>query len=75
LADFIYHNYVQALNLISMTTSFIVNFQVSHAEATMPFEDDLQDKFFYLKRLACKKDGTSTEVDYVKALNKYEEAQ
>ncbi|KAG1739375.1 uncharacterized protein EDB91DRAFT_1237491 [Suillus paluster] len=75
LADFIYHNYVQSLNLISTTTSFIINFRASHAEATTPFEDDLQDEFLYLKHLAHKKDGTSTEVDYVKALIDYEEAQ
>ncbi|KAG1832628.1 hypothetical protein DFJ58DRAFT_870250 [Suillus subalutaceus] len=62
---FIYQNYVQSLNLISMTMSFIINFRVSHA--TTPFEDDLQDEFLYLKHLAHKKDGTSTEVDYVKA--------
>ncbi|KAG0702485.1 hypothetical protein DFH29DRAFT_982330 [Suillus ampliporus] len=38
-------------------------------------EDFETYEFLYLKRLACKKDETSTEVDYVKALNKYEEAQ
>lgn len=73
LADFIYHNYVQLLNLILMTMSFIINFRVSHT--TTPFEDNLQDNFLYLKHLAHKKDGTSTEVDYVKALMEYEEAQ
>jgi hypothetical protein len=73
LVDFIYHNYVQSLNLISMTTSFIINFWTSHA--TTPFKDDLQDEFLYLKHLVHKKDGTSTEVDYMKALIEYEEAQ
>ncbi|KAG1798562.1 uncharacterized protein HD556DRAFT_1440267 [Suillus plorans] len=62
LSDFIYQNYVQALNLISTTTSFLINFRASHPEATTPFEDDLQDELSYLKH-------------YVKALNKYEEAQ
>ena len=75
VADFIYNNYVQALTIISTTNIFLANFHASNAALEPNFEDDLKDEHQVLQCLARKKEESSIEIDYVKALNEYDEAQ
>ncbi|KAG1833208.1 hypothetical protein F4604DRAFT_1694518 [Suillus subluteus] len=75
LSDFIFNNYVQALTSISMTTTFLANFHASNPTLDPDFDGDLKDERLFLQRLGTKKDESSVEIDYVKALNEYEEAQ
>ncbi|KAG1860775.1 hypothetical protein F4604DRAFT_2035060 [Suillus subluteus] len=75
LSDFIFNNYVQALTSISTTTTFLANFHASNPTLDPDFDGDLEDERLFLQRLAMKKDESSVEIDYVKALNEYEEAQ
>ncbi|KAG1723398.1 hypothetical protein EDB19DRAFT_1898083 [Suillus lakei] len=74
LSDFIFNNYVQALTSISTTTTFLANFHASNPTLNTDFDGDLEDERLFLQRLATKKDESSVEIDYVKALNEYEEA-
>ncbi|KAG1721782.1 uncharacterized protein EDB91DRAFT_1088352 [Suillus paluster] len=74
VADFIYNNYVQALTIISMTNVFLANFHTSNAAIKPNFEDNLKDEHQVLQCLARKKEESTVEVDYVKALNEYDEA-
>ncbi|KAG2117740.1 hypothetical protein DEU56DRAFT_874074 [Suillus clintonianus] len=73
LSDFIFNNYVQALTSISTTTTFLANFHASNPTLDPDFDGDLEDECLFLQHLATKKDESSVEIDYVKALNKYEE--
>lgn len=66
LANFIHQNYVQALSIINASTIFLSNFQSSTPDVDLAA--DLEDECACLQALACKKDETSVEVDYVKAL-------
>ncbi|KAG1721787.1 hypothetical protein EDB19DRAFT_1835287 [Suillus lakei] len=75
LSDFIFNNYVQALTSISTTTTFLANFHASNPTLDTDFDGDLEDEHLFLQRLATKQDESSVEIDYVKALNEYEEAQ
>ncbi|KAG2132732.1 uncharacterized protein EDB93DRAFT_1242949 [Suillus bovinus] len=75
VAEFIYNNYVQVLTIISTTNIFLANFHASNAALEPNFEDDLKDEHQVLQCLARKKEESSIEVDYVKALNEYDEAQ
>lgn len=75
VADFIYNNYVQALTIISTTNIFLANFPASNATIKPNFKDDLKDEHQVLQRLARKKEESTMEVDYVRALNEYDEAQ
>ncbi|KAG1723104.1 hypothetical protein EDB19DRAFT_1916279 [Suillus lakei] len=75
LSDFIFNNYVQALTSISTTTTFLGNFHASNPTLDPDFNGDLEEECLFLQCLARKKDESSVEIDYVKALNKYEEAQ
>ncbi|KAG1848433.1 hypothetical protein F4604DRAFT_1973836 [Suillus subluteus] len=75
LSDFIFNNYVQALTSISTTTTFLANFHASNPTLDPDFDGDLEDERLFLQCLATKKDESSVEIDYVKALNEYEEAQ
>ncbi|KAG2337481.1 hypothetical protein BDR05DRAFT_978476 [Suillus weaverae] len=74
LSDFIYNNYVQALTIISTTNIFLANFHASNATIKPNFEDDLKDEHQVLQCLAHKKEESTVEVDYVRALNEYDEA-
>lgn len=75
VADFIYNNYIQALTIISTTNIFLANFHASNATIKPNFEDDLKDEHQVLQHLARKKEESTVEVDYVRALNEYDEAQ
>ncbi|KIK33659.1 hypothetical protein CY34DRAFT_110569 [Suillus luteus UH-Slu-Lm8-n1] len=74
LSDFIYNNYVQVLTIISTTHIFLANFHASNATIKPNFEDDLKDEHQVLQCLARKKEESTVEVDYVRALNEYDEA-
>ncbi|KAG1776236.1 hypothetical protein EV702DRAFT_1180061 [Suillus placidus] len=65
--NFIHQNYVQALSIINASTIFLSNFQTSTPD--IDFAADLEDEHACLQALAHKKDETSVEVDYVKALD------
>jgi hypothetical protein len=58
-----------------MTTTFLENFHASNTTLDPDFDGDLEDEHLFLQHLARKKDESSVEIDYVKALNEYEEAQ
>ncbi|KAG2159181.1 uncharacterized protein EDB93DRAFT_1237893 [Suillus bovinus] len=66
LSNFIHQNYVQALSIINASTIFLLNFQAS--TPNIDFAADLEDERACLQALTRKKDETSVEVDYVKAL-------
>ncbi|KAG1765834.1 hypothetical protein EV702DRAFT_1182411 [Suillus placidus] len=73
LLNFIHQNYVQALLIINASTIFLSNFQTSTPD--IDFAADLEDEHACLQALAHKKDETSVEVDYVKALVDLEDVQ
>jgi hypothetical protein len=73
LANFIHQNYVQALLIINASTIVLSNFQASTPD--IDFAADLEDECACLQALAHKKDETSVEVDYVKALVDLKDAQ
>ncbi|KAG1772894.1 hypothetical protein EV702DRAFT_1181235 [Suillus placidus] len=73
LSNFIHQNYVQALSIINASTIFLSNFQTSTPD--IDFAANLEDEHACLQALAHKKDETSVEVDYVKALVDLEDAQ
>ncbi|KAG2354334.1 hypothetical protein BDR07DRAFT_1454156 [Suillus spraguei] len=73
LSNFIHQNYVQALSIINASTIFLSNFHDSTPD--VDFAADLEDERACLQTLARKKDETSVEVDYVKALIDLEDAQ
>lgn len=52
-----------------------MNFTASNPTTDINFQADLDDERLFLQRLARKKDESTIEVDYVKALNDYDEAQ
>ncbi|KAG1808894.1 uncharacterized protein BJ212DRAFT_1448891 [Suillus subaureus] len=74
IADFIYNNHIQVLTIISTTNIFLANFHTSNATIKPNFEDDLKDEHQVLQCLACKKEESTVEVDYVRALNEYDKA-
>ncbi|EGN91752.1 hypothetical protein SERLA73DRAFT_157412 [Serpula lacrymans var. lacrymans S7.3] len=71
LSTSIYHNYVQAFNIISINTEFLCHSQLTSDN----FEADLADKHQYLQQLSSKKNEDSAEMEYVKALNELDEAE
>ncbi|KAG1883668.1 hypothetical protein F4604DRAFT_1878921 [Suillus subluteus] len=71
LSNFLYHNYVQVLQAISATSTFLDECSIS---CDAPFENDLDDEKALLEKMMCKKEETTVEVDYVKALLEYEGA-
>lgn len=71
LANFLYNNYVQALEAIATTSTFLAESPIG---PDAPFETDLADEKMSLEKMSCKQDATSVEVDYVKALVEYEDA-
>ncbi|KAG1896919.1 uncharacterized protein F5891DRAFT_957969 [Suillus fuscotomentosus] len=66
-------NFIQALSIINASTIFLSNFQAS--TPNIDFAADLEDECACLQALTCKKDETSVEVDYVKALVDLEDVQ
>ncbi|KAH7904048.1 hypothetical protein BJ138DRAFT_1019678, partial [Hygrophoropsis aurantiaca] len=74
LSTFIYHNYIQALSIISTATNFLSTSTQATGMRPEDWEADLADERECLQRLHEKKSDTPIEVDYVKALNDYEEA-
>ncbi|KAG2051489.1 hypothetical protein BDR06DRAFT_983575 [Suillus hirtellus] len=71
LSNFIYNNYVQALEAIAATSTFLAESPVG---PDAPFEADLDDERILLEKMSSKKDAAPVEVDYVKALVEYEDA-
>ncbi|KAG1876937.1 hypothetical protein C8R48DRAFT_745440 [Suillus tomentosus] len=63
-----------SLTIISTTNIFLTNFHASNAVIKPNFEDDLKDEYHVLQCLARKKEESTVEVDYVRALNEYDEA-
>ncbi|KIK37553.1 hypothetical protein CY34DRAFT_63315, partial [Suillus luteus UH-Slu-Lm8-n1] len=66
LSNFLYNNYVQALEAIATTSTFLAESPIG---PDAPFETDLADEKMSLEKMSCKQDATSVEVDYVKALD------
>lgn len=71
LANFLYHNYVQALQTISATSTFLDECSISQ---DAPFESDLNDEKASLETMTRKKEETAVEIDYVNALLEYDSA-
>ncbi|KAG2118322.1 hypothetical protein DEU56DRAFT_930524 [Suillus clintonianus] len=71
LSNFLYHNYVQALQTISATSTFLDECSISR---DAPFESDWNDEKASLQTMARKKEETVVEIDYVKALLEYDSA-
>lgn len=71
LANFLYNNYVQALQTTFTTTTFLDNCSIS---CDSPFESDLLDEKVSLEKMTCRKEDTIVKIDYVKALLEYDSA-
>ncbi|KAG1859621.1 hypothetical protein DFJ58DRAFT_715712 [Suillus subalutaceus] len=71
LSNFLYNNYVQALEAIAATSTFLAESPIG---PDAPFETDLADEKTSLEKMSCKQDATSVQVDYVKALVEYDDA-
>ncbi|KAG1765886.1 hypothetical protein EV702DRAFT_1204412 [Suillus placidus] len=70
LSNFLYNNYVQALEAIATTSAFLAE---SPMDPDTPFETDLDNEKSSLEKMSCKKDATPVQVDYVRTLVKYED--
>jgi hypothetical protein len=62
---------MQALQTISTTSTFLDECSISQ---DAPFESDLNDEKASLKMMSHKKEETTVEIDYVKALLEYDSA-
>ncbi|KAH0836826.1 hypothetical protein J3R83DRAFT_8602 [Lanmaoa asiatica] len=68
---FLYNNYVQCLEIINAQQTIPRSADLANVD----FEAELRDEYNYLVNAHCKQDDDSIYLDYIKALNKLDDAK